>query len=86
MSETNSIAVELVTMLTVHNLIDGKEILLDIFAYLMSTITNQNTSNNGQNGTRHNNGNGKFPNTKTQRPRKFKKIWFVGDVEVWDMG
>ena len=30
MSETNSVSAEPVTMLTVHNLIDGKEILLDV--------------------------------------------------------
>ena len=41
--------------------------------YLMSAITYQNTSNNGQNGVRHNNGNGKFPNTKTQRPKRDQK-------------
>ena len=31
MSETNSVSTELVTMLTVCILIDGKEILLDVF-------------------------------------------------------
>ena len=41
--------------------------------YLMSAITNQNTSNNGQNGVRHNNGNWKFPNMKTQRPKRDQK-------------
>ena len=30
MSETNSVAVELVTTLNVHILIDGKDILLDV--------------------------------------------------------
>ena len=51
--------------------------------YLMSAITNQNTTNNS---ARHNNGNGKISNTKTQRPVKDRKIRFVGDVEVLDMG
>ena len=31
MSETNSVTAELVTMLTVHILIEGRDILLDIF-------------------------------------------------------
>ena len=47
----------------------------------MSTITNQNASNNGENGARHNNGNGKFPNTKTQRPKKDQK-----DMLCWGCG
>ena len=42
-------------------------------AYFMSAIINQNANNNGHNGARHNNGNGKLPNTKTQRPKKYKK-------------
>ena len=42
-------------------------------AYLMSAITNQNASNNGQNGVTCNNGNGKFPNAKTQRPKRDQK-------------
>ena len=39
-------------------------------AYLMSSITNQNVNTNGQDGPTHNNGGGKFTNTKTQRPKK----------------
>ena len=31
MSETNSVATEPITMLTVHMLMEGKDILLDIF-------------------------------------------------------
>ena len=31
MSETNSVSADLVTMLTVHILIDGKDILPDVF-------------------------------------------------------
>ena len=50
-------------------------------AYLMSTITNHNANNNGQNGPRYNNGNGKFPNTKTQRPKKDRK-----DMTCWGCG
>ena len=49
--------------------------------YLMSTITNQNANNNGQNGPRHNNGNGKFLNTRTQRPNKDRK-----DMIYWGWG
>ena len=47
----------------------------------MATITNQNTNNNGQNGVRSNNGNGKFPNTKTKRPEKDQK-----DILCWGCG
>ena len=43
-------------------------------SYLMSAITSQNANNNnGQNGPRCNNGNGKFSNRKTQRPKKERK-------------
>ena len=62
-----------------------KAIMQEI-AYIMSAITNQNVSNNGQNGARCNNGNRTFPNTKPKGQRKIKKICFVGDVEVLDMG
>ena len=41
------------------------EVITQQITYLMSAITNQNVNNNGQNGSRHNNGNGKFSNTKT---------------------
>ena len=54
------------------------EAIMQHMVYLMSTITNQNVSNNGQNGARHNNGNGKFPNTKTQRPKKDRKDMLFG--------
>ena len=43
------------------------EAITQQIAYLMSTITNQNASNNGQNGPRHNNGGGKFAKPKGQK-------------------
>ena len=46
------------------------EVIMQQIAYLMPAITDQKASNNEQNGVRDNNGNGKFPNTKTQRPKK----------------
>ena len=46
------------------------EAITQQIAYLMPAITNQNKSNNGQNGVRCNSGNGKFSNKKTQRPKK----------------
>ena len=49
--------------------------------YLISPITNQNSNNNGQNGSKCNNGNGKIPNTKTQRPKKDRK-----DMIHWGCG
>ena len=50
------------------------EAITQQIAYLKSTITNQNGNNNGENGPRCNNGNEKFPNTKTQRQRRIGKI------------
>ena len=50
-------------------------------AYLMSAITNQNKSNNGQNGAKQNNGNGKFSSTKTQGLKKDQK-----DMHCWRCG
>ena len=49
------------------------EVITQQIAYPMSAITNQNANNNGQNGSRCNNSNGKFSNTKTQRPKKERK-------------
>ena len=57
------------------------EAIMQQIAYLMATITNQNTNNNGQNGVRGNNGNGKFPSTKTQSPKKDQK-----DMLCWGCG
>ena len=57
------------------------EVITQQIAYLMSTITNQNKSNNS---VGHNNGNGKIPNTKTQRPKKDRKdriCWGCGGSE-----
>ena len=42
------------------------EVIMQEITYLMSAITNRNANNNGQNGPRHNNGNGKFPNKNTK--------------------
>ena len=50
-------------------------------AYLMSALTNQNANTNGHNGPRHNNGGGKFTNTKTQRPKRDGK-----DMLSWGCG
>ena len=49
------------------------EVITQQITYLMSAITNQNANNNGQNGSRHKNRNGKFSNMKTQRPKKERK-------------
>ena len=54
------------------------EAITQLITYLMPTITNQNANNNGQNGSRHNNGNGKFSNKKTQGPKKERK-----DITCW---
>ena len=42
------------------------EAIMQQISYLMSIITNENGSNNGQKCARHNNGNDKFPNTKSK--------------------
>ena len=49
------------------------EVIMQEITYLMSIITKQNANNNGENGPRCNNGNGKFPNVKTQRLKKDNK-------------
>ena len=54
------------------------EVITQQIAYLMSTITNQNTTNNSAG---HNNGNGRIPRTKTQRPEKNRK-----DMICWGCG
>ena len=51
--------------------------------YLMFVITNQNAKNNGQN-SRHNNGNRKFSNTKTQRPKK-ERYDLLGIWRYWTL-
>ena len=59
------------------------EAITQQITYLMSAITIQNASNNRQNGMRCNNGNEKFSNTKTQRPKKDQKdmlCWGCGDT------
>ena len=56
------------------------EVIMQQIAYLMSTITNQNTNNNS---VGHNNGNWENPNTKTQRPEKDTKdriCWECGSI------
>ena len=60
------------------------EAIMQQIAYLMSSITNQNANNNGQNGPRYNNGNGKFPNTRTKRPKKVRKdLNLLGMWRYW---
>ena len=57
------------------------ETIMQQITYLMSAIINQKPNTNGQNGPRHNNGGGKFTNTKTQRPKKDRK-----DMLCWGCG
>ena len=57
------------------------EMIIQQITYLMSTITNQNANNKWQNGSEHNNGNEKFSNTRTQRPKKERK-----DMTCWGCG
>ena len=81
-----SAVVELATQPNANTSEPQYEAIMQQTAYFMSSITNQNASNNGQNGVRCNNENGKFPNTKTQRPKKDQKICFFGDADLLDMG
>ena len=56
------------------------EVITQQIAYLMSAITNQNTNSHS---VGHNNGNGKIPNTRTQRPeqdRKDRICWGCGGI------
>ena len=62
------------------------ETIMQQIAYLISTITNKNANNNGQNGPRHNNRGEKLANTKTQRPKSIERTCFAGDMEVLDSG
>ena len=64
-----SAVVELDTQPEANSSEPSYEAIMQQIAYLMSAITNQNTSNNGQNGVTCSNGNGKFSNTKTKRPK-----------------
>ena len=58
------------------------EALTQQIAYLMSAITNQNSSkNNGHNGSKPSNGNSKYSSTKFQRPKRDKK-----DMKCWGCG
>ena len=58
------------------------EVITQQIAYLLSAITNQNPNkNNGQYGSKCNNGNGKTTNTKTQGPKKDQK-----DMCCWGCG
>ena len=63
-----SVVVDLDTQPKANSSEPPYEAITQQIVYLMAAITNQNASNNGQNGVRHNNGNVKFLNTKTQRP------------------
>ena len=50
------------------------EVLTQQIAYLMSAMTNQNSSKNNEcNGSKPSNGNGKFSSTKFQRPKRDRK-------------
>ena len=56
------------------------EVITQQIAYLMSAITSLNTNNNS---VGHNNGNGKIPNTRTQRPKQDRKdgiCWGCGGI------
>ena len=55
-------------------------------AYLMSAITNQNASNNGQMVQDVTMGMGDFLIQNPNGQRKIEKICIVGDAEVLDMG
>ena len=50
------------------------EAIMQEITHLMPTITNQNANNNGQNGPRCNNGNGKLPNAKPKGQKRIGKI------------
>ena len=78
---TKLAVVELDTQPTANSSEPPYEAINQQVAYLMSAITNQNVSNNGQNTVRHNNVNGKFPNTETQRPKSDQK-----DMLCWGCG
>ena len=55
------------------------EALTQQIAYLMSAITNQNSSkNNGHIGSKQGNGSGKFSATMFQRPKRDRK-----DMKCW---
>ena len=62
------------------------EAIMQQITYLMPMITNWNANNNGQNGSRHNNRNGKFSNTKTQRPKKERNDMTCLGCGVLDIG
>ena len=61
------------------------EMLTQQIAYLMSAVTNQTnqnlSKNNGCNGSKSSNGNGKYLSTKFQRPKRDRK-----DMKCWDVG
>ena len=59
------------------------EVLTQQIAYLISAVTNQtyqnSSKNNGCNGSKSSNGNGKYSSTKSQRPkREGMKCWGCG--------
>ena len=76
-----SVVVEVETQPKVASSEPPYEAITQQITYLMSAITNQNANNNGQNGPRCNNGNGIFPNARTQRPKKDRK-----DMICWGCG
>ena len=85
-SRAKSAVVELDTQPNANSSEPPYEAIMQQIVYLMFAITNQNANNNGPNGMRHNNGNGKFLIQKPKGQREIKKICFVGDVEVLGMG
>ena len=72
-ARAKSAVIELETKPKVTSSEPSYEAITQQIAYLISAITNQNASNNGQNDVRCNNGNGKFPNTKTQWLKRDQK-------------
>ena len=72
-ARAKSTVVKLETQLKATSSEHPFEAIMQQIVHLMSAITNENTSNNGLNGAICNNGNGNFPNTKTQKPKRDQK-------------
>ena len=70
---TKSAMVELETQPKVASSEPSYEAIVQQIAYLMSTVTSQNTHTSGENGPRYNKRGGKFTNTRIQRPKKDRK-------------
>ena len=74
-ARAKSAVVEIVSKSKVASSDPSYEAITQQIAYLMLAITNQNTNNNS---VGHNNGNGKIPNTRTQRPEQDTKDRIFG--------